>query len=160
MRQDITIRQATIDDISGILSLYRQPEMDGQSTISEARAKELFHTMALYPSYHFYVAYVDKQAKEETSEDIQLVGVFGLLVMDNFGHQGAPSAVIEGVCVAEHSQGQGIGKVMMQAAHDICRDAGCYKMTLSSNLRRKDAHRFYENLGFKQHGLSYYIDIT
>ena len=43
----------------------------------------------------------------------------------------------------------------MEAAHNICRSHGCYKMALSSNLRRKDAHQFYEHLGFKQHGVSY-----
>ena len=27
--------------------------------------------------------------------------------------------------------------------------AGCYKLSLTSNKHRKDAHRFYERLGFR-----------
>lgn len=145
---DIYIRKATLEDVSGILTLYSQPEMDGKNTISEEQANKLFHKIATYPNYHFYVA----EKKE------QLIGVFGLLVMDNFGHQGTPSAIVEGVCVSQQYQGKGVGKIMMEAAHNICRSHGCYKMALSSNLRRKDAHQFYEHLGFKQHGISYYIE--
>jgi ribosomal protein S18 acetylase RimI-like enzyme len=149
MKEELQIRQATKDDIPEILGLYRQPEMDGEITLSEKEARSLFDKLANYPSYHFYVA-------ENTDK---LVGVFGLLIMDNIGHQGTPSGIVEGVCVAEGYQGQGIGKQMMLAAQEYCRNAGCYKMTLSSNMRRKDAHRFYENLGFKQHGLSFYISL-
>ena len=38
---------------------------------------------------------------------------------------------------------------------DACRRAGCYKLALSSNLKRADAHRFYDSLGFERHGFSF-----
>ena len=41
----------------------------------------------------------------------------------------------------------------------ICRQKGCYKMMLSSNLRRTGAHAFYESLGFEKHGYSFRIDL-
>lgn len=53
---DIYIRKATLEDVSGILTLYSQPEMDGKNTISEEQANKLFHKIATYPNYHFYVA--------------------------------------------------------------------------------------------------------
>lgn len=31
-------------------------------------------------------------------------------------------------------------------------------MTFSSNINREAAHRFYESLGFRKHGYSYYIN--
>jgi hypothetical protein len=45
----------------------------------------------------------------------------------------------------------------------IIADAGCYRVTLSSNLQRdrgrkkrtSRAHTFYQSLGFKQHGWSF-----
>jgi hypothetical protein len=46
---------------------------------------------------------------------------------------------------------------MMRFALDRCCEAGCYKMALSSNLRRPAAHRFYESLGFARHGYSFSI---
>jgi GNAT superfamily N-acetyltransferase len=48
---------------------------------------------------------------------------------------------------------------MMRFAMDRCAEAGCYKLALSSNVRREDAHRFYERLGFVQHGLSFSVPI-
>ena len=46
---------------------------------------------------------------------------------------------------------------MMEHARGECRIAGCYKLALSSNERRRDAHAFYETLGFERHGVSFAI---
>jgi len=35
---------------------------------------------------------------------------------------------------------------MMEHAIAECRKAGCYKLALSSNVKREGAHRFYESL--------------
>ena len=40
-----------------------------------------------------------------------------------------------------------------------CRAAGCYKLSLSTNLRRKEAHAFYESLGFQKHDYSYSVEL-
>ena len=39
---------------------------------------------------------------------------------------------------------------MMAFARELCRKAGCYKMALSSNLRRERARAFYDGLGFER----------
>jgi GNAT superfamily N-acetyltransferase len=57
-------------------------------------------------------------------------------------------------------QGQGIGTSMMEYAIELCKEKGCYKAALSSNIKREAAHRFYESLGFKKHGYSYLIDLS
>ncbi len=38
-----------------------------------------------------------------------------------------------------------------------CQEAGCYKMSLSSNLKRAQAHAFYESIGFEKHGYSFWV---
>jgi hypothetical protein len=43
---------------------------------------------------------------------------------------------------------------------DRCRDPRCYKMTLSSRLKREAAHRFYESLGFRKYEFSYRVELT
>ena len=48
---------------------------------------------------------------------------------------------------------------MMEYARERCRERGCYKMALSSNLARDEAHRFYESLGFDKHGFSFRMPI-
>jgi GNAT superfamily N-acetyltransferase len=103
--------------------------------------------MARYPDYRLYVAV----------RDADIVGSFALLIIDNLGHLGAPSAVIEDVVVDPQCQGQGIGTAMMRHALGLCGEKGCYKATLSSNFKRERAHAFYESLGFERHGYSFRI---
>jgi GNAT superfamily N-acetyltransferase len=46
----------------------------------------------------------------------------------------------------------------MTHALEVCRGKGCYKMALSSNLKRQKAHDFYDSLGFERHGYSFRVD--
>jgi GNAT superfamily N-acetyltransferase len=112
------------------------------------KAEEIFCKMKSYPDYRVYVAV----------HQGEVVGTFALLIMDNLAHMGAPSGVVEDVVVKKGLHGQGIGKQMMRFALDLCSKKGCYKMALSSNLKRKRAHRFYESLGFVKHGYSFLTD--
>jgi GNAT superfamily N-acetyltransferase len=144
---DITIRVAERADVPAILRLYAQEGFDDGATLAIEKAEELFDRIRSYPHYHVYVA---------LSGDA-LVGTFALLIMDNLGHCGAPSAVIEDVTVAPAWQGKGIGSAMMRYAMECCRQSSCYKITLSSHLKREHAHRFYQSLGFKKHGFSFIV---
>lgn len=145
----IHIRQAVEEDLSGILSIYDQPSMDNGYILPIEKAKIIFGRMLHYPDYKVYVAETDGE----------MVGTFALVIMDNLGHLGQPSGVIEDVVVLESRQGQGIGKYMMNHAVGLCKDKGCYKVTLSSNLKREAAHRFYESLGFRKHGYSFLMEL-
>lgn len=145
----ITIRKATEADLPAILDLYSQPELDDGVIPSPEQARALWDRIQLYPNYHIYVAELGGS----------VVGTFALLIMDNLLHLGRPSGIVEGVAVAPACHGQGVGKEMMQFALDQCRHASCYKMALSTNLKRKNAHAFYESLGFTKHGFSYVVDV-
>jgi GNAT superfamily N-acetyltransferase len=87
------------------------------------------------------------------------VGTFALLIMRNLAHCGAPSGIVEDVVVDEGARGRGVGRRMMEYARARCREEGCYKLVLSSNVSRTDAHRFYESLGFRRHGYSFAVDL-
>lgn len=144
---EILLRKAHESDLPGLLALYRQLGQDDGSVLSLDDARCIFERFKHYPSYDLHVAELDER----------IVGTFALLVMDNLGHMGSPSAVLEDVVVDQGLRGKGIGKLMMEYAHEICRQQGCYKMTFSSNRNREAAHRFYESLGFTRHGFSFYI---
>ena len=73
-------------------------------------------------------------------------------------HGGRRIAVVESVVVRPDQQGCGIGRKLMEHAHSQGTESGIYKVMLSSNLRRSDAHRFYEHIGFERHGYSFYLD--
>ena len=143
------IRIAREEDLAEILELYLLVEDDGRIlTVDEAKA--IFNKMGSYPDYHVYVA----------EKDGKIVGTFALAIMDNLAHMGAKSGLIEDVIVAKPYHGQGIGKQMMRFAIEKCREKSCYKVSLSSNIKRQDAHKFYEKLGFKIHGYSFLMELA
>jgi GNAT superfamily N-acetyltransferase len=78
----------------------------------------------------------------------QVVGVCQLIVFRHFQSQGALCAEIESVHVHPDQRGHGIGHILMGAVIDRARALGCYRVQLTSNMARADAHRFYETLGF------------
>ena len=139
------IRAAQPADLAGVLALYAQPELDDGNVLSVADAQAILARFSRYPDYTLYVA----------EQDGRIVGSFALLIMDNLGHLGAPSAIVEDVVVDPTLHGGGIGQAMMNFAADKAREKSCYKLVLSSNAKRERAHKFYEALGFERHGYSF-----
>ena len=52
--------------------------------------------------------------------------------------------------VSEAMRGQGVGKALMGAVEARCAALGCVLVEVTSNMRREDAHRFYEGLGYER----------
>jgi GNAT superfamily N-acetyltransferase len=129
---DIEIRIVVINDLPEILKLYRQPDMDDGAILPIQQAEAIFRKMSAYPDYKLYAAVSDGS----------IIGTYALAIMDNLAHIGAKSGLIEDVVVKSEFQGKGIGKQMMQHAMETCRRSGCYKISLSSNLKREKAHQF------------------
>jgi GNAT superfamily N-acetyltransferase len=149
MDEKVTCREASKADLAEILRLYAQPALDDGKILPMAEAERIFERMRRYPDYTLHVALCERQ----------IVGTLALLVMDNLAHLGAPSAVIEDVAVDPQWQGRGVGTAMMRYALRLAHEKGCYKATLSSNLKRVQAHAFYDALGFERHGYSFRTDL-
>lgn len=149
MKKCAEIRRAGKADLAAVLRLYGQPELDDGAVLTQAAAEAIFTRMERYPDYHLYVAVSGGR----------IVGTFALLIMDNLGHLGAPSGLMEDVAVDPVCQGQGVGREMVKHAIGLCRQKGCYKLALSANLKRQRAHAFYESLGLTRHGYSFRIDL-
>jgi GNAT superfamily N-acetyltransferase len=146
---NLEIRAATEADLPSILALYVEVEDDGR-VLSIEQARSIYARMRSYPDNKVYVAILGGS----------VVGTFALLIMDNLAHMGAPSGVVEDVVVQGDWRGKGVGKQMMRFAMDRCRERGCYKLALSSNLKREAAHRFYDGLGFRRHGYSFVMELN
>ena len=143
------IRPATETDLPDILNLYSQPDMGDGKVLTLDNAKDIFAKIKTYPDYNLYVAEIDGK----------IVGTFALAIMDNLAHMGSKSGLIEDVVVSQSYQRQGIGKKMMIYAIEICKAKSCYKVCLSSNIKRNNAHEFYKSLGFKIHGYSFLTEL-
>lgn len=146
---DVSIRPATEQDLPALLTLYQAAGIDGERAFTMEEAVAHFAVLQRYPYFRVFVAV----------EGAAVVGTYELVILDNMAKRGRRSGVVEDVAVHPDHQGHGIGRTMMHHALEQCRLAGCYKMTLSSNLKREDAHRFYDSLGFTRHGYSFQIEL-
>jgi len=143
----IEIRDASDGDLPGILRVLAESGIDGGRSFTLEEARVHLARIRSWPGFRLLVAFADGE----------IAGTYTLVIMDKLGKRGTPAGVVEDVAVAPERQGQGIGRAMMAHALEECRKAGCYKLALSSNAKRTDAHRFYESLGFERHGYSFAV---
>ena len=146
---NLTIRTAEDKDLTCVLQLYAQADMDNGQVLALSDAKIIFNRMKSYPDYQVYVAEINGE----------VIGTFALAIMDNLAHRGSKSGLIEDVVVSQAYNRQGIGRQMMRYAVETCKEKSCYKVCLSSNLKRENAHSFYDSIGFKKHGYSYLMEL-
>jgi GNAT superfamily N-acetyltransferase len=145
----IEIRDAEDKDLPGVLKVLAESGIDGGHSFTLEEAREHYARIRQWPNFRLLAAIVDGE----------VAGTYSLLIMDKLGKRGTPAGVVEDVAVLPSRQGQGIGRALMEHARAECRRAGCYKLALSSNLKRIDAHRFYDSLGFERHGFSFLTEL-
>jgi N-acetylglutamate synthase-like GNAT family acetyltransferase len=135
------MREAKEKDIPRILELYQQlslsPGTYKKASVEEC--KRVFKKMGQVPDYSLLVA----------EEDGEVVGTTVLAILPGFAHGTSSFAVIEYVVVDEKVRNKGIGHQMMQYCMAKARESGCYKIMLTSDIRREQAHQFYRSLGFE-----------
>ena len=147
----VLVRKAQEEDIPRILELYRQlshnPGDYQQASVSDCR--NVLRRMQEYPGYSLLVA----------EDDGDVVGTTMMAILPGFAHLTSPFAVIEYVVIDEKRRGRGIGKLLMEHCRKLAKEAGCYKIMLTSDKRRERAHKFYESLGYEAsaHGFRYYF---
>ena len=78
----------------------------------------------------------------------EVVGTCQLITFRHLQHGGGRCAEIESMHVRPDVRGTGVGGVLLEAAVEAAVVAGCYRVQLTSNAARTDAHRFYERHGF------------
>ncbi len=148
----IRCREARADDFAALLRLL--DEMDESMYRGRARAGES-DMRALYDSI-----LADPDQRLLVAEDGGwLVGSAHLMVLRHFGRSLSRSGVVEGVIVDPEYRRKGAGAALMRAVAEAARQAGCYKLALTSNLARGGAHRFYSRLGWKRSHYGYSLEL-
>jgi aminoglycoside 6'-N-acetyltransferase I len=70
-----------------------------------------------------------------------------------------PIAYLTSMVVREDLRGRGIGRLLVQRMAERAAAHGCSRLTLSTHLRRPDAHAFYERVGFEHTGRRYVLQL-
>jgi GNAT superfamily N-acetyltransferase len=150
----VTIRKARPSDIPRILELYHQ------LSITTASAE-----LNIQVSDEYYRAILDRinnftgMSLMVAVDGGEVVGTLVLVIVPNLAHLGLPWAVVENVIVDESRRRSGIGRLMMEYAVAEAKKAGCYRISLDSNNVRKEAHKFYESLGFKGSSIGFRMSL-
>ena len=149
---NVIIQQATKADLPAIIELMKALTLttstaESGRTPQPADFERIFEQIAGDPNRRLFVAQVDGQ----------IVATADLLIAPNISHRGLPWATLENVVVAENMRQRGIGRKLLQHIIDTARQSGCYKICLSSDKRRTEAHNLYQSLGFDQYGLGFRI---
>jgi GNAT superfamily N-acetyltransferase len=142
------VRLATEQDLPRILELYE--ELVGERhPLSPDETQPVLAQIAAMPGHELLVA----------EENGAVVGTLVVLVVPNLSHGARPWAIVENMVVDGRYHRQGIGRLLMEEAIARARQAGCYKIQLLSNKKRRQAHKFYRSLGFEAsaHGFRLYL---
>lgn len=139
----LTITEARPEHLSVLVAMLHDDSLgQGREDVSadaQAGYERAFGESAADPNNHLYVAL------DDASEPI---GMFQLSFLPGLSYGGRWRAQIEGVRTRADQRGRGIGAQMMRFAIDQANARDCALVQLTTNKIRKDAHRFYERLGF------------
>jgi histidine triad (HIT) family protein len=130
----VTVRTARPDDAEAVAALLA----GGALTVSEDTGD--------LDGYRRALAQGDDLVAEREG---RVIGTCQLMVLRHIQHNGGLCAEIESMHVAADQRGFGVGSVLLRAAVERARAAGCYRIQLTSNKARADAHRFYLRHGFE-----------
>ena len=86
------------------------------------------------------------------------VGLFHFTVRQTALHQ-SPSAMIEELVVTKEYQGTGIGKRLMLAAIEKCKQIGCCEIEVSTEGANVKARKFYEECEFEERGILFEMEL-
>jgi GNAT superfamily N-acetyltransferase len=142
MTRRLTIRRAAETDLPRIVELLSQLALDDDRDSPVDPLPE-----------DYRAAFIQVQADPRQRLLVADVGgrvmaTATLGIVPNLSYRGRPWAFVEGLVVDSSARGKGYGEALVRYAIEEARRAGCYKVSLTSNKRRSEAHRFYEKLGF------------
>ncbi len=138
----IKIREAVINDLPYIIKLMADDAVVGQ--------RESYTT----PLSQCYIDAFNNICNDKNSillvscDDAKVVGSLQITFTQYLSCKGGMRATIENVFVDKSCRNLGVGTQLMKYAVDLAKDKNCSIVQLTSNKTRKDAHRFYERLGF------------
>jgi GNAT superfamily N-acetyltransferase len=136
----VTIREARADDAAALVGLLEELGYPSSAGQIAARLRRL----AADDASRVFVATIDGET----------AGLAAVHVTAAVEHD-APTCLLIAMVVAERHQRRGVGSALVARAEQEARALGCGRVVLGSAERRRDAHAFYERLGYERTGRRY-----
>lgn len=153
MKQGLRFRTAVRADLPAVVHLLADDELGSQREKDEeplpASYFEAFEKIDCDSNHQLIVAELDGR----------VIGTLHLMFLASMSFQGSLRAQVESVRVDKDCRNMGVGQEMMKWAIERARERGAHVVQLTTHLSRKDAHRFYERLGFKGSHLGMKLDL-
>jgi ribosomal protein S18 acetylase RimI-like enzyme len=137
---NLSIREANPGDAAALAGLMC--ELSYETTESEM-AKRLRSIMG-DPHYQTFVAVSDGQ----------VCGMIGTFAGPSHEHNDLSGRIVA-LVVSKAMRRRGIARRLIQAAEEDFSRRKVTRVALTTRLTRKDAHRFYEELGYERNGFRY-----
>jgi len=141
------IRECTAADLPALHVLYQQLQPEDTTTLEDTRRG--FTEMNAFPGCRVFVVEFESR----------LLGSFTLYILPNMTRNGRKATILENIIVDKAFRGQGLGRMMLEYAREEALAAGCYKLSLTTNAKRTDAHAFYRRCGMVHHGVSFRYEL-
>ncbi|MER7079714.1 GNAT family N-acetyltransferase [Saccharopolyspora kobensis] len=135
---EITVRPAVEADLPALLVLLYDEFYPGEEALPREPATAIWAEISAQQGRTVLVAEADGA----------VAGTADCIVLPNLTRGGRSIMFVENVVVAASHQRLGVGRLLLDAAADLGRSAGCYKLQL---LAADDdyVHTFYESCGFE-----------
>lgn len=131
------IRKCELSDVTDDYELIRD-EL-GYSDIAESDVRKRYELMSLRENYNVHVAEIDGKV----CGFVSTVREISLEVDGEFLR-------VIGLAVSTEYQRNGIGAALLHAVEKIAAERKYGVITLSSNFKRTEAHKFYEKQGYSK----------
>jgi GNAT superfamily N-acetyltransferase len=148
------MRRATRADVPDIIRLLIAGEIDGHRV-------DTLDADAM-PAYLAGFDAIDSDPGEElhvAEFEGRVVGTIQITYCQTLVHRGRLRATLESVHVAPGMRGRGVGATMVMQSIALAKARGAGVVQLTSNKLRRDAHRFYERLGFRRSHEGFKLEI-
>jgi GNAT superfamily N-acetyltransferase len=141
---DILIREARESDLPVIKELMTEliEAVDNEEGFDVHIVSENCRTLLSDVNSHILVA--------ETNGSV--IGVINFAVRKTLLHSG-PSGLIDELVVSKSHRGKGVGKQLIYAAAEKCKQLGCCELEVSTEFTNTNARGFYKSCGFGEMGV-------
>ena len=146
MRETV-IRPANLDDLPGVLALYRHLHQDDPA-LDPATAGPVWAALLSSGLTVPFVAAIGGL----------LVSSCTLAIIPNLSRGARPYGVIENVVTHTGHRRTGLGRAVLHAALERAWSANCYKVMLATGSTKETTLSFYEAAGFRR-GVKTYFEI-